>query len=86
MNISQATIVHVTIIAQGFWTSFSSFYIKKTIKSILKFYNSLITSMPIIPKFAVYIFLNDSYYFFIYWYSYYYAFYSPYVYEFYYIA
>ena len=29
MNISQATIVHVTIIALGFWTSFSSFYIKK---------------------------------------------------------
>ena len=57
MNISQTTIVHVTIIAQGFWTAFTSFYIKKkTIKSILKFYNSLITSMPIIPKFAVYIF------------------------------
>ena len=34
MSISKTTIVHVFIIAWGFWTSFSSFYIKKKLLKV----------------------------------------------------
>ena len=34
MNISKTTIVHVFIIAWGFWTAFSSFYIKKKLLKV----------------------------------------------------